>query len=97
MSISCNVPNDGGALTVNSTLSKVVLRLVVFVRVVEHSLGRDAADVETCAAERSTLLNACRLQMKAHASGEEHARRPRYTYAETVLGGLDGSYVATGA
>jgi hypothetical protein len=41
-----------------------MLRLVVLVRVVQHGLGRDAADVQTCAAERPTLLNAGSLEDK---------------------------------
>jgi hypothetical protein len=39
------------ARTIDTTLGKVMLRFVELVRVVEHGLGRDTADVETRAAK----------------------------------------------
>ena len=49
------------ALTVNAARLGVVEGRVVDLRVVEHSLGRDAADVEARATERAALLDACGL------------------------------------
>ena len=49
-------------LTFNAALLEVMLCLMVQVRVVEHGLGRDAANVQTCSTEGTTLLDTCRLQ-----------------------------------
>jgi hypothetical protein len=47
--------------TVYTTTFDVVESLVIYVGIIEHSLRGDAADVETCATQRATLLYAGRL------------------------------------
>lgn len=47
--------------TFNTALLEVMLRLMVQVRVVEHGLGRNAADIQARPAQRAALLDTCRL------------------------------------
>jgi hypothetical protein len=79
------------AFDVDAALGKVVLRLVELVRVIQHRLGRDAANVETCSAERTTLLNACSLRIRQFLCLRYKVEA--WAYAKTVLSSLDSCYV----
>jgi hypothetical protein len=58
------IPIDSGSGDIDTETLEVVVEFVVFVGNVEQSLGRDAADVQTSASQRSSLLDADSAESK---------------------------------
>jgi len=78
--------------TIDTPVLEVMLGLVVEVGVVQHSLGGDASNVQTCSSEGSSLLNTGGLENTSNPGSPANFGEADL---ETELGSLNGGHVST--